>query len=66
MATAGMGDVLSGIVGAMFAQRMNKTDAAKYSVCIHGHAADIIAAEYGERGMLASDLFPQLRRLINQ
>ena len=66
MATAGMGDVLSGIVGAMFAQRINKTAAAKYSVCIHGHAADIIAAEYGERGMLASDLFPQLRRLINQ
>lgn len=66
MATAGMGDVLSGIVGAMFAQRMNKTDAAKYSVCIHGRAADMIADEYGERGMLASDLFDQLRRLINQ
>ena len=66
MATAGMGDVLSGIVGAMFAQRMNKTDAAKYSVCIHGRAADMIASEYGERGMLASDLFDQLRRLINQ
>jgi len=65
MATAGMGDVLSGILGAMLAQSMQYTDAAKYGVCVHGHAADIIASEYGERGMLASDIFDQVRRLIN-
>lgn len=65
MATAGMGDVLSGILGAMMAQRMSNLDAAKYGVCVHGHAADIIASEFGERGMLASDIFPQVRRLIN-
>ena len=65
MATAGMGDVLSGILGALMAQRMSNVDAAKYGVCVHGRAADIIAQEYGERGMLASDIFPEVRRLIN-
>lgn len=65
MATAGMGDVLSGILGAMLAQNMQHIDAAKYGVCVHAKAADIIAAEYGERGMLASDIFDQVRRLIN-
>ena len=47
------------------AQRMSNVDAAKYGVCVHGRAADIIAQDYGERGMLASDIFPEVRRLIN-
>jgi len=32
---------------------------------VHGHAADLAAAADGERGLLASDLLPHLRRLVN-
>tara|TARA_R110000744_G_scaffold48929_17_gene106562 strand:+ start:3423 stop:4958 length:1536 start_codon:yes stop_codon:yes gene_type:complete len=65
MATAGMGDTLTGIIAALLAQGMSATDAALYGVCLHGAAADIIAQQYGQRGMLASDLFEPLRVLVN-
>ena len=61
----GMGDVLSGMIGALLAQGLSCIDAAKLAVYVHGEAADCIAAEYGERGMLASDLFPKIRELLN-
>ena len=64
MATGGMGDVLSGIIAAMLAQGLSLFDAASTGVYLHATAADI-AAKDGERGMLASDLFPHLRNLIN-
>ena len=66
MATAGMGDVLSGILGALLAQGLPKDIACKYGVCIHGKAGDEVARLYGQRGMLASDLFEAVRALINQ
>jgi len=64
MATAGMGDVLSGICGAFLAQQQAPRDAAELAVCLHAAAADR-AAEDGQAGMLASDLFPSMRMLIN-
>jgi NAD(P)H-hydrate epimerase len=64
MATAGTGDVLTGIVAALIAQGLSPEDAACAGVCLHAAAGDA-AAEGGERGLLASDLFANLRSLIN-
>lgn len=64
MATAGMGDILSGVIGGFVAQGFSLGDAAKCGVLIHAMAGDLAAKE-GERGMLASDLLPYLRRLVN-
>lgn len=56
MATAGSGDVLSGIIGALWSQGMNRTDAAFSGVFVHGRAGDIARAELGERGLMATDI----------
>ncbi len=64
MASGGMGDVLTGIIAGLLAQGLDAEDAAASGVCLHAAAADE-AARGGERGLLASDLFPPLRRLLN-
>lgn len=64
MAGGGMGDLLSGIIGALLAQGLAPSDAVCLAVALHGEAADRAAAE-GERGLLASDLLPWIRRLAN-
>ena len=66
MATAGMGDVLSGVIGGLLAQGLSLADAAKLGVWLHAHAADEAVKTQGERGLMASDLMPYLRRLINK
>jgi len=65
MASGGMGDVLSGIIGALLGQKLTPYDAACAGCVVHGAAADRLAAQYGTRGMLASDLFCTLRRVVN-
>lgn len=65
MASGGMGDVLSGIIGGLLAQGYSASNAARLGVCLHSKAADLEAAAHGERGMLASDLFTHLRTLLN-
>lgn len=65
MATAGMGDVLSGVIGGLVAQGVPLFIAAQYGVLLHASAGDLAAAS-GERGMMATDLFPYLRALVNQ
>ncbi|MCR8923115.1 NAD(P)H-hydrate dehydratase [Dasania sp. GY-MA-18] len=64
MATGGMGDVLSGVLGALLAQGLTVAEAAKLGVCLHAYAGDI-AAQQGMCGTMASDLIPVLRRIIN-
>lgn len=64
MATAGMGDVLAGLIGALLAQGLPLFEAAALGVSLHARAGDM-AAEQGERGLLASDLWHPLRRLLN-
>ncbi|MGZ8902947.1 MAG: NAD(P)H-hydrate dehydratase [Methylobacter sp.] len=66
MATGGMGDVLSGVIAALLAQGLSPKDAAHQGVYIHGEAADLAAEKDGERGLLASDLMPYLRQLMNK
>jgi len=65
MASGGMGDVLSGIIGALLGQKLSLFDAACAGCVAHGAAADRLAARYGTRGMLATDLFDTLRRVVN-
>ncbi len=64
MASGGMGDVLTGIIGGLLAQGFDGEVAATLGVCLHAAAADRAAAA-GERGLLASDLMPEIRRLVN-
>lgn len=64
MASGGMGDVLTGIIGALLAQGLSLKKAAMVGVSVHSHAADL-AANDGERGLIASDLFPFIRKLVN-
>ncbi len=65
MASGGMGDVLSGVIGALLAKGIPISIAARLGVMIHSHAADINAGQYGERGLLASDVVETLRVAIN-
>ncbi len=64
MASGGMGDVLTGVVAALVAQGLDIEIAARAGVYLHAAAADR-AAEAGERGLLALDLMPELRILVN-
>ncbi|MFR9297307.1 MAG: NAD(P)H-hydrate dehydratase, partial [Aedoeadaptatus pacaensis] len=60
MATAGSGDVLTGIITACLAQGMNCFQAARLGVYIHGLAGDLGALHKSERGLIASDLITYL------
>ena len=64
MASAGMGDVLTGVIAALIAQGYSPDRAAPLGVVIHALAGDQVAAE-GEKGLIASDLFDSIRRFVN-
>ncbi|QHG92580.1 NAD(P)H-hydrate dehydratase [Coxiella endosymbiont of Amblyomma sculptum] len=67
MSTGGMGDVLSGVIGGLLAQRFGSVHSSvQVGVFIHSLAADRAAQEGGERGLLATDLFSHLRVLVNR
>lgn len=65
MASGGMGDVLTGVIAGLIAQGIEINLATKLGVCLHANAADRAAANSGERGLLALDLMPHLRSLVN-
>lgn len=65
LATGGSGDVLAGAIGGLIAQGLSAADAARAAVLLHAMAAAAAAGEGGERGMLAGDLMPHLRRFAN-
>jgi hydroxyethylthiazole kinase-like uncharacterized protein yjeF len=64
LATAGTGDVLSGIIGALLAQGVSTTQAAYIGVVVHS-SAGMLEQSLGALGMLASDLFLHIRSLLN-
>jgi NAD(P)H-hydrate epimerase len=64
MAVAGMGDLLTGAVAALRAQGLSPFDAAVCGALLHASAGDAAAGD-GQRGLLPSDLLPELRRLAN-
>jgi len=60
MATAGTGDVLSGIIAGLWAQGMSDIEAAWAGVYLHGLSGDTIAKKIGERSLVAGDLIEYL------
>jgi len=66
MATAGSGDVLSGIVGAFLAQGLDAFSAAKYAAHIHGLAGDIAALDKTQMGLIASDIIDKIPTAIKK
>ena len=65
MASAGMGDLLTGVIAALLAQGLSAWDAACVGVVVHARAGDHAAADQ-PRGLIASDLFAPLRSLVNE
>ncbi len=65
MSVAGMGDVLSGVIGGLVAQGLDIDDAACLGAIVHSLAADNIVARQGERGLFATELLPEIRKLLN-
>ncbi len=65
MATGGMGDILTGIVGSLLGQGYPPFDACKLGVFLHGLAADLVAADKGEIGLCATDVQEKLPYAYN-
>ena len=66
MATAGSGDVLSGVIGAFLAGGMETAMAASYGVFVHGLAGDKVFIKTGSCGMMASDIIKGLKEIWNK
>lgn len=64
MATAGAGDVLTGVIAGFLAQGFQPEHAATIGVFVHGLAGDIASEELGEYGVTASDISDRLGRAI--
>ena len=66
MATGGMGDVLSGLIGGLLAQGLSRENATQLACCLHASAADLAAEELGQQGLLATEILPFVRKLLNR
>jgi NAD(P)H-hydrate epimerase len=66
LATAGTGDVLTGVTAAFLAKGVEPRWAAVAAAVAHGEAARLAAAEVGGAGMTASDLLPALSRTVSR
>jgi NAD(P)H-hydrate epimerase len=64
MATAGSGDVLSGVIGTLLAQGMDAGAAASLGAYLHGRAGDYAAKLVGARAMIADDIIDGLSKLF--
>lgn len=64
MAGAGLGDVLAGLIGALMAQGLEPFEAACLAVWLHARAGERLGAQ--GRGLLAGDLFPAIRQLLEE
>jgi len=65
LATAGSGDVLSGVIGSLLGQGFPAPQAAEWAVCLHATAGEFEAEAHGSWGAAALDLLDPLRALIN-
>lgn len=66
LASAGTGDVLTGLIGAFVAQGMAALDALKFGVYLHGHAADeLVKKGIGPIGLTASEVSQEIRQQLN-
>jgi hydroxyethylthiazole kinase-like uncharacterized protein yjeF len=67
LASGGSGDVLAGMIGALLCQGLAAAQALQLAVCLHGAAADaLVARGAGPIGLTASELLPEVRRLLNE
>ncbi len=66
MASAGVGDVLTGMIGSFLAQGREPLEAAKTGVYLHGLAGDLACQEKGEESLIASDLLEKLPQAFKQ
>lgn len=64
MASGGMGDLLTGVIAALIGQGMALPAAVRLAVWLHGEAGNRAAAD-GQRGLLATDLLPHIRTLVD-
>ena len=60
MATAGSGDVLTGMIAAFLAQGLNSFEAAQFAVYLHGKAGDLARREGSKAGLIASDIISKI------
>lgn len=65
MATAGMGDVLSGLLAGLIGQGLSHQAAAELAVVAHATAGDFVKEEHGERGILSGDILEYIPRCLN-
>jgi NAD(P)H-hydrate epimerase len=64
MASGGMGDILTGMIGGFLAQGIPALEAAKLGVYLHGLTGDFVAHLKGQRGMAAMDLAGEIPRVL--
>jgi ADP-dependent NAD(P)H-hydrate dehydratase / NAD(P)H-hydrate epimerase len=66
MATAGSGDVLTGMITGLLAQGYSSEDAAILAVYLHGLAGDIAANEFSQEAMIAGDIIDNIGKAFKQ
>ena len=66
MATAGIGDVLTGVIAGLIAQGIDSFEAAVLGVYVHGFAGDLVSESVGQHGMVAGDLLEYLPIAMEQ
>jgi len=66
MATGGSGDVLTGIITGLIAQRVEPEDAARLAAYVHGTAGDLARDELGVHGMIAGDILRHVPTAIRK
>jgi len=66
LASGGTGDVLAGLIGGLMAQKLSPFEAAVTGVHIHSVAGTDLEAAMGQAGVLASDLLPQIPRVMER
>ncbi len=64
MATAGSGDVLTGVIGSLLGQGLSPWDAARLGVWVHGLAGDLASVHRSQPGLVAADILDALPEAI--